>query len=141
MLVKWNPNRRLVSLPNEIDRFFNNWGFDLENSDSVWYPNVDIAESEKNYELVAEVPGLSKKDIHISVEEGTLTLSGERKQENETEGKNYHRNERVYGRFERSFRLPKEVNAEAIKANYSNGVLKIEIPKTEKALPKQIAIS
>ncbi|MFC1569664.1 Hsp20/alpha crystallin family protein [bacterium] len=141
MLVKLNSNQGLVSLPNEIDRFFSNWGLDQANSDSVWHPTVDIAESENNYEVIAEVPGLSKKDIHIAVEDGYLTLSGERKQENASENKNYHRTERVYGKFERSFRLPKEVNAEAIKANYANGVLKIEIPKTEKALPKQIAIN
>jgi HSP20 family protein len=141
MLVRWNPNRQLVSLPDEIDRFFNNWGFDLEKSDSVWNPIVDVAESEKQYELIAEVPGLSKKDIHIAVEDGYLKLSGERKQEKETKNKNYHRSERVYGKFERTFRLPKEVDAEAIKANYENGVLKIEIPKTEKVMPKQIAIS
>ncbi|MBN2103136.1 Hsp20/alpha crystallin family protein [bacterium] len=141
MLVRLNPNRQLVSLPEEIDRFFNHWGFDFENSDSVWQPTVDIAESENNYELIAEIPGLSKNDIHIALEDGYLKLSGERKQEKETKNKNYHRTERVYGKFERSFRLPKEVNAEAIKADYKNGVLKIEIPKTEKAQPKQIAIS
>jgi len=141
MLTHYNPNRRLTSLPSEIDRFFSNWGYDAQNSDSVWVPSVDIAESEKHFEVIAEVPGLSKKDIHISVEDGYLTLSGERKLESEKDDKNYHRSERVYGKFERSFRLPKEVDAEAIKANYANGVLKIEIPKTEKALPKQIAIN
>ena len=141
MLTLWNPNRRLVSLPNEINRFFNNWGFDPEHSDSVWCPTVDVVESEKNYEIVAEVPGLKKDEIHIAVEDGYLILSGEKKQENESKDKNYHRIERSYGKFERSFLLPKEVNAEAIKANYKNGILRVEIPKTEKALPKQIAIS
>ena len=141
MLTLWNPNRRLVSLPNEIDRFFNNWGFNPDNSDCVWCPTVDVVESEKNYEIIAEVPGLKKDEIHIAVEDGYLTLSGEKKQENESKDKNYHRVERSYGKFERSFRLPKEVDAEAIKANYKNGILKVEIPKTEKALPKQIAIS
>ena len=141
MLVRWNPNRQLVSLPDEIDRFFDNLGFNCENCDSVWQPTVDISESEKQYEVIAEVPGLSKKDIHIAVEEGYLKLSGERKQEKEIEDKNYHRNERTYGKFERSFRLPKEVNAESIKAKYEKGVLKIEIPKTEKPQPKEIAIT
>ncbi|MBN1783209.1 Hsp20/alpha crystallin family protein [bacterium] len=141
MLTRWNPNRRLVSLPNEIDRFFSNWGYNAENTDCVWAPTVDVVESDKNFELVADVPGLKKEDIHIAIEDGYLTLSGEKKQEKEEDGKNYHRVERSYGKFERSFRLPKEVDAEAIKANYKNGVLRVEIPKTEKVQPKQIAIS
>ncbi|MBN2029721.1 Hsp20/alpha crystallin family protein [bacterium] len=141
MLVRLNPERRLVSLPSEIDRFFSNWGFDQGNSDSVWSPSVDVVESEKNYEVVAEVPGLKKDDIRISIEDGYLTLSGERKKEEESKDKNYHRIERSYGKFERSFRLPKEVDTESIKAQYKNGVLKVEIPKTEKVLPKEITIS
>jgi HSP20 family protein len=141
MLTKWYPNRNLVSLPEEIDRFFNNWGLDSKDCDCVWAPSVDVAESEKQYEIVAEVPGLKKEDIKISFENGLLTLSGERKQETGEKERNYHRIERSYGKFERSFRLPEEVDSEAIKANYKNGVLKLEIPKTEKALPKQIAIN
>ena len=140
-LVKWNPYRNLISLPDEIDRFFNGFGLDLNESDSVWSPTVDISETENQYEVNAEIPGLKKEDIKLSVEDNVLTLSGERKVEKETDKKNYHRIERAYGKFERSFRLPKEVDAENIKANYKNGVLTVQLPKTEAVKPKEIAVS
>ena len=140
-LIKWNPYRNLISLPFEIDRFFNGFGLDLNVSDSVWSPTVDISETENQYEVNAEIPGLKKEDIKLSVEDNVLTLSGERKVEKETDKKNYHRIERAYGKFERSFRLPKEVDAENIKANYKNGVLTVQLPKTEAVKPKEIAVS
>ncbi len=140
-LIKWSPYKNLISLPDEVDRFFNGFGLDLNASDSVWSPTVDISETENQYEVNAEVPGLKKEDIKLSVEDNVLTLSGERKVEKETDKKNYHRIERVYGKFERSFRLPKEVDAENIKASYKNGVLTVHIPKTEAVKPKEIAVS
>jgi HSP20 family protein len=140
-LIKWSPYRNLISLPDEIDRFFNGFGLDLNVSDSVWSPDVDISETENQYEVNAEIPGLKKEDIKLSVEDNVLTLSGERKVEKETDKKNYHRVERAYGKFERSFRLPKEVDAENIKANYKNGVLTVQLPKTEAVKPKEIAVS
>jgi HSP20 family protein len=140
MLVRY-PSRQLAAVTRPLDYFLNHWGFDVNENDTVWQPQVDVAESETGYEVVVEVPGLSKNDINISVEDGYLTISGERKQEEKTDKKNYHRIERYYGKFERSFHLPEEVKADEIKANYKNGVLKVEIPKTEKQLPKQIAIS
>jgi HSP20 family protein len=140
-LIKWSPYRNLISLPDEIDHFFNGFGLDLNASDSVWSPSVDISETDDQYEVKAEIPGLKKEDIKLSVEDNVLTLSGERKYEKETEKKNYRRLERAYGRFERSFRLPKEVNVEKIKANYENGVLTVEIPKADAVKPKEIAVS
>jgi HSP20 family protein len=140
-LIKWSPYRNLISLPDEIDRFFNGFGLDLNVSDSVWSPTVDISETENQYEVNAEIPGLKKEDIKLSVEDNVLTLSGERKVEKETDKKNYHRIEREYGKFERSFRLPKEVDAENIKAKYKNGVLTVQLPKTEAVKPKEIAVS
>ena len=140
-LIKWSPYRNLISLPDEIDHFFNGFGLDLNASDSVWSPSVDISETENQYEVKAEIPGLKKEDIKLSVEDNVLTLSGERKYENETEKKNYHRIERAYGKFERSFRLPREVDAGNIKANYKNGVLTVHIPKVEAVKPKEIAVS
>jgi HSP20 family protein len=140
MLVRY-PGRKLATVTRPWDYFLNHWGFDLNDNDTVWQPKVDVAESDTEYEVAVEVPGLSKNDISISVEDGYLTISGERKQEEKTDKKNFHRIERYYGKFERSFQLPDEVKADEIKANYKNGVLKVEIPKTEKQLPKQIAIS
>jgi len=140
-LVRYNPYRNLVSLPRHLNSFFNDFGLDSNFSDTVWRPSVDIAETEDHYELKAEIPGLSKKEIKISVENNVLTLSGEKKHEEETSNKNYHRVETQYGRFERSFQLPEQVKAEEIKARYNNGVLTVEIPKAEKVKPKEIAVS
>lgn len=133
--------RSLISLPNEIDRFFSDFGLDWKNSDSVWNPSVDLSETEDGYEIKAEIPGMNKKDIKISCRDNVLRLSGERKHEEDEKGKNYHRAERTYGAFQRSFRLPHEVKVEEINAKYRDGVLYVEIPKAEKAKPKEIAVS
>ena len=130
-LVRWNPYRNLVSLPREVDHFFNNFGLTSDFSDMVWSPNVDISENEEQYKVKAEIPGLSKKDINVSVEDNVLKLSGEKKHEEESDNMNYHRVERSYGRFERTFQLPKQVKSEEIQAKYSNGVLTFKIPKAE----------
>ena len=84
-LVRWNPYRNLVSLPKEVDHFFNDFGLTSDFSDTVWSPNVDISENEEQYEVKAEIPGLSKKDINVSVEDNVLKLSGEKKHEEECE--------------------------------------------------------
>ncbi len=141
MLVKWNPYRNLVSLPNELDRFFDDFNFGLNHTDAVWQPRVDLTETENNYELVAEIPGLSKEDINLSLEKNVLKISGEKKSETEANEKDYRRIERAYGRFERSFTLPENVKRELIKASYKDGLLRVEIPKSEKVVPKQIAIN
>ncbi len=140
-LIRWNPYRNLVSLPREIDRFFNDFGLDVWNTDTVWIPAVDITETEDGYEVKAEIPGMKKDEIKINYEDDMLTLSGERNHEKEEKNKNYHRIERRYGKFQRSFYLPKHVKADGIKANYKNGVLTVNIPKSEEAKPKEIAIS
>jgi len=140
-LVRWNPNRNLISISDEIDRFFNDFGLNLRESDTVWRPSVDLSETENTYEVKAEMPGMKKEDIKVEVKENVLTLTGEKKHETKDDKKNFHRLERVYGRFQRSFRLPKEVKSGEIKAKYRNGVLTIEIPKAEEMKPKEVAIS
>ncbi len=137
-LVKYNPFRSLLSFDNEMRNFFNLGNYE---SDTVWSPNVDIIDNENSYELKAELPGLKKKDITISVEDGVLKLSGDKKLENEKKEKNYHLRESFYGKFERNFRLPKDVEFDNIKAEFKNGVLDIHIPKSEKAKPKEIQVS
>ena len=139
-LVKLNPYRSLAHLTSNMDSFFNNYGYEND-SESVWSPRLDIVETEKHYEVVAELPGVDKKDINIKVEDGMLVLSGEKKSEHEEKEGEYVYTERRYGKFERSFRLPKEVKADEIKARYENGVLNVNIPKSEKAQPKQISIN
>ena len=140
-LVRWNPMRSLISLPNEIDRFFGDIGLDLKDFDTIWRPHVDLSESEDLYEVKAELPGMKKEDIKVEVHDNVLTLTGEKKQEEKSDKKNYHRIERSYGKFERSFRLPKKVKAEEIKARYKNGILTIDIPKVEEMKPKEITVS
>ena len=107
---------------------------------SSFVPAVDIYEDEHNIILTAETPGVEEKDLDISLENGVLTISGERKMENEEKQDNFHRIERSYGRFTRSFTLPPTVDNENVKAEFSNGVLKVTLAKREEAKPKQIKI-
>lgn len=137
-LVKYRPFRSLLSFDDEMRRFLNLGDYE---SDTVWSPNVDIIDNEDSYELKAELPGLKKKDITISVEDGVLKLSGDKKTEDEKKEKNYHLRESYYGKFERSFRLPRDVEHDKIKAEFNDGVLDVHIPKSEKAKPKQISVS
>ena len=140
-LAKWNPARSLVSPEREIERFFNGLWNQAYSGDTCWRPSVDLAESEDAYELTVEIPGMKKEDIQIKYQDKVLTLSGERRQEEEKKGKSYSRVERSYGRFERSFWIPADVKADAIKARYADGVLTIEVPKSEKAKPQEIRIN
>ena len=140
-MIKWTPRRSLMTLPSDLDQFFGNFGMDFRNTDAVWSPAVDIAESEKGYEVEAELPGMKKDEIKISFKDDVLTLSGERKSEKEKNNKNFHRIERSYGEFERCFHLPKNVKVSDIKADYKNGILTVNIPKSEEVKPKEIAIN
>jgi HSP20 family protein len=141
-LIRWNPYRHLAALPLDLDTIFDSSrpGSGL-NSESEWSPSVDVVETKDGYELRAEVPGIKKEDIRISFEGGLLTLKGEKKNENEEKKENFHRVERVYGRFERSFRLPDGIKADGIKAKYDSGVLTVVIPKAEEAKPKEISVT
>ena len=142
-LVKWNPRRNLVSGFNEWDRFLSDFFGDMDipaQLPSSWSPSVDIQETNDKYLVTADLPGLSRKDINISIKEDILTISGERKYETKDEKKNYYRMERGFGRFNRSFRLPDEVLADKITAKFKDGVLSVEIPKAEEVKPKEIEI-
>jgi HSP20 family protein len=105
-----------------------------------WTPTVDISESEAEYAIKAELPEVKKEDVKVTVEDGVLTIQGDRKQEKEEKGKKYHRIERSYGRFVRSFTLPDTVDESKVKAEYTDGVLHLHLPKSEKAKPKQIDV-
>lgn len=137
-LVKYNPYRSLGNLTDTVDRFFGDYQSKPLND---WMPAVDITETENEYQLVAEVPGMDKKAIKLSLENNVLNISGEKKSELKQEGREYHRVERSYGKFERSFRLPHEVKSDAISAKYDNGILTVTVPKAEEAKPKEISIS
>ena len=138
-MVKWSPTR--YGNYNEMDRFFNDFiaPRQASNDDCVWAPQADISENDKAYELHIELVGFEKKDVEIKFEDQTLTISGERKADDD-ENMRYRRVERMYGKFARRFRLPKEADADEIKAELKNGLLTISIPKSEKVLGRQIEV-
>jgi HSP20 family protein len=105
-----------------------------------WAPLVDIAEDAKEYLIKVELPEVQKNDVKVMVEAGTLTISGERKTEKEQKDRKYHRVERFYGRFERSFAIPDDAEASDVKAEFKDGVLRVHLAKSEKARPKQIDV-
>ena len=104
-------------------------------------PTTDISETDDSYEVRAELPGIPKDDIHISVKDNVLSIKGEKRQENEDESKTYKRIERRYGTFERNFTLPPKVDTDNIKAKFNDGVLTLSIPKPEEVKPKEIPIA
>jgi len=106
----------------------------------VWAPRVDIKETANELVVSADVPGIDKKDVNVSMKEGVLSISGERKSEQRAEGENWHRIERVFGSFQRSFYIPVDVDESKIKASYKDGVLNIALPKKEEAKKKEIPI-
>jgi HSP20 family protein len=144
-LVTWDPYREIGSLPDRFTRLFGTAlprrERDEEMSLGAWIPPVDIVEESDRILMTAELPGFKEDGVEIQMEGGVLTIRGERKSEVEKEGRTYHRMERSYGQFVRSFTLPNNVDRERIKASFENGLLKIEMPKREEAKPRQIKIS
>ena len=107
---------------------------------STWTPAVDVYEDEKSFVIKAEIPGVSKSDVKVNLNENVLSITGERKFENEEKRENYHRVERRYGQFYRSFTLPPNVNAAEIAGEFKDGILRVTLPKKEEAQPKQIDV-
>ena len=149
-LIRWNPGRDLMDVEREFSKLFNSFnnrfGFDdaKNNSDelenAVWSPLTDISENKDQYLLKMDLPGVTKSDLKLSYEDGQLKISGERKQEKEDKDSKYHRIERTYGKYFRSFTLPKQIQAENIKAEFKDGQLTVTIPKSEEAKPKELEI-
>lgn len=140
-IVRWDPTRELAGMEVErLNRMFSD--FYDETFGRSWVPPVDIYESE-DHEVVlkAELPEMKREDIHLTFENGVLTLRGERKFQNEVKRENFHRIERRAGAFSRSFTLPNTVDANRISASYRDGVLTIRLPQREEARPKQIAVN
>lgn len=144
-IVRWEPFRDLLATQKEFDRLFREAftpGFgEGEISTRTWAPPVDIFENENNIVLKAELPGVDPKDVEVRVEDNTLYLKGERKFEKETKEENYHRVERAYGSFARSFSLPNSIDADKVGADYKDGLLTLTLPKREEAKPKTIKIN
>ena len=149
-LIRWNPTRDLTTFPletlnmqREINRMFDNFfrgGIQDDGAISFLTPAVDISEGENEYTVRAELPGVSKEDVRITMQDNILTIRGEKKEEKEAKESNYHRTERSYGSFQRSFTLPTHVKSDKIEASHKDGVLTITLPKVEEAKPKQIEV-
>lgn len=143
-ITKWSPMKELVNLQDEMNRLFNEFFSRKPESRRIvereWSPDVDVAETDNAFVVTAEIPGIDKKDIKITFHNNVLTIKGEKKKEEEIKEQNFHQIERVYGSFQRSFTLPSDVEADKIEASYKNGILKINIPKSEEERAKEINI-
>ena len=141
-LMRWNPFGEVRRLQEEMNRLLNA-SFDTEGTDlgpASWNPAVDIEETADSLRVSAELPGVKQEDIHVEFENGLLSIHGERKREEETKGRSYHRLERSFGSFTRTFRLPASVDSEKISARFEDGVLKLEMPKREGAKARKIEV-
>ena len=142
-LSRWNPVNEINEIQNRLSSFF---GKSLgSNGDgrfalADWTPLVDVIEDKKEYVIKAELPDVKKEDVKVHVENGMLTISGERNFEKEEDGKKYHRVERSYGSFERTFTLPDACKADKMVAKYSNGMLTLHVPKDKSAAPQAIDV-
>jgi len=145
-LTTWDPFRELDELQNRLATIFGrapvrkNGEKDEAMKVAEWAPLVDITEDEKEYLIKAELPEVKKEEVKVSVQDGVLTISGERKYEKEEKGKKYHRVERAYGSFARSFALPDDADAEKVAGEFKDGILKVHVPKSEKAKPKKVEV-
>jgi HSP20 family protein len=144
-IVRWEPFRDLLTTQDRFNRLFNETFSNVFGGEGVsgreWNPPVDIYETDHDLVFKTELPGVDPKDVDIRVEDGMLYLKGERKQEKDVKEGNYHRVERSYGGFTRTFSLPNSVNLDAIKADYKDGVLTLTMAKREEAQPKSIKIN
>lgn len=145
-LVRWDPFREFEDMSSQLNRMFARPAVGQTDGKETltvadWAPSVDISESETEYLIKAELPEVKKEDVKVSLEDGVLTLQGERRQEKEEKNKKYHRVERSYGSFVRSFVLPDQVDETKVQAAFKDGMLNLHIPKSEKAKPKAIEVT
>jgi HSP20 family protein len=146
-LIRWEPVRELNTIQNEMNRLFNTF-FEANPGNGGsghglrrWIPPMDLVETEDDFVLRADLPGIAEGDVNIELEDNVLTVSGERKAEHEERKEGYYRVERASGSFSRSLTLPEGVDPEAVKASFDRGVLEVRIPKPEQRKPRKVAIS
>ena len=143
-ISRWIPTASMTPNRDPFFRLFDTFFNDAQGEDVAnrsWMPPVDIQETEDGYRLTAELPGLTKEDINITLENNVLRLSGERKFQKDVKKESYHRIERSYGTFTRSFVLPQQVSSERVEAAFENGILTLTVPKADQAKPRKITIS
>ena len=143
--TRWNPFRELEEMEKRLSSIFGRQAMRADGEKEAltvaeWSPLVDISEDEKEYLIKAEIPDIKKEDVKLTVQNDVLTISGERKSEKEEKGKKYHRIERTYGSFMRSFTLPEDADGSKVSAEYKDGMLNVRLPKAEKAKPKSIEV-
>jgi HSP20 family protein len=136
MVANWG----LMDLRDEIEKMFTDFGAGGETGEGFWTPSVDISEEPDKLIMAAELPGIDKKDVKISLHENVLTIEGQKSRQAEEQKDKYYRCERSYGKFSRSFTLPTQVVADKIDASYQDGILTVTLPKVEEAQPRQIQI-
>jgi HSP20 family protein len=143
MYVRWSPFRELAALQSEMNRTFDTYAQRTVDSETnaTWAPLVDVIEDENNFIIHAELPGLSKDDVELHLENRTLTIRGERKLEKSYGPENYHQKERYYGRFARSFTLPTTIDQDKIGASFKDGMLEVVLPKADEIKPKMIPVT
>jgi HSP20 family protein len=145
-LTHWDPYREIEGLQSRLSTLFGRAPVRRKNGEeetitvAEWAPLVDITEDDKEYLIKAELPEVKKDEVKVAVENGVLTITGERKFEKEEKNKKYHRVERAYGSFVRTFIVPDDADADKVSAEFKDGVLKVHLPKSEKAKPKQIEV-
>jgi HSP20 family protein len=137
---RWDPFQDLLALQDEMNQVFGRARQGQAGTGRVWAPALDISERKDAYVVTVEVPGVSPDDLDITLEDGLLTIQGERQFTSESSEHQYHRVERRYGAFRRSITLPSQVQADAIEASFENGVLEVIVPKAEEAKPKKISV-
>jgi len=143
-LMRWDPFHELEDMSDRLNRMFARPALRTNGKETLtvadWVPTVDISETDGEYLIKAELPEVKKEDVKVTLEDGVLTIQGQRRQEKEEKTTKYHRIERSYGMFVRSFSLPDQVNESGVKAEFKDGMLNLHIPKSEKAKPRAIEV-
>jgi len=142
-IIRWDPYRDVVTLRERMNRLFDDAFSSREQGDltaGTWSPSVDIHEKDKELVLTAEIPGVKEEDVDVEIEDNVLTLRGKKEFEKETKEDDYHRIERSYGSFYRSFTLPTNVDQDKIEANFDDGLLRITMPKKPELKPKKVNV-
>jgi HSP20 family protein len=140
-LVRWEPFREFAALQNEMSRLINSWAGESGNGEArTWAPSVDVWENEHEVVYAFDLPGIPEDKISVEVEDGAMTITGERERTEQTESDRFYRYERRFGSFARTIALPQGVKEDEIKADYREGVLEIRVPKPEQVKPRRISI-
>ncbi len=146
-LISWEPARELATIQTEMNRLFNTFFEPAQGNGTShgtarrWIPAMDLVETEEDFVLRADLPGVNENDVNIELEDNVLTISGERKAEHEERGEGYYRVERASGAFSRSLTLPEGVDPDRVRASFDKGVLEVRIPKPEQRKPRKVTIS